>query len=403
MSKGKFAKDNPLSDIIPLEGAFVSSFLSEIPPVYLKVYVYLVYLCYHSEIKSDSIPSIAQYLNCSATDLLGALEYLNKKHLINYTAQPFSYEIQSATVASKHNDAYSSNLLTAYADYFAGIRALLPSRNISNSEYDKARDWIEIFGLSVEAALLLVSHCIESKGTNVSFNHIDAIARMWADEGIVTLDAAESYLQHYQARTHEVSKLLLHLGIKRTPTVDEINLYQNWTNVWGFDLKAIKAACSETTKALTPSLAYLNRILEGLYKLGINDEKNIKAYLLESDNDRRLASAILSQMGERSRAVTSAHLDVIAKYKNAGFKDDVLILIAKLLCEKGMHTFQKYTLKLEELLKENALTSEQISKLFDQTHAVKDGASYKKNTQIFKGRDEKYGENLVDDPDKLEV
>ena len=405
MSKGSFSKDNPLSDIIPIEGAFISSFLSETPPQYVKVYLYLVYLCCHNEIQCDSVISASQYLNITPPELSSALEFLNKKHLINYTLRPFSFEVLSATVASKQNNSYSTNQLNAYADYFAGIRALFPSRSISNSEYDKARDWVEIFGLSVEASLLLISHCIDLKGSNVSFNHIDSVARTWADENITTIDAAESYLQYQQARTHEVAKLLLHLGIKRTPTVDEIKLYQTWTNEWGFDLKAIKAACSETTKALTPSLAYLNRILEGLYALGLNDEKSIKAYLTESDNDRRLVSAILAQLGDRSRSVNDTHIATLTKYKKSGFKDDALILIAKLLCEKGMHTFQKYVSKLEELLSEKAFTTEQIQNAFKQapTNSERKSNTRKVNAQLYMDDDEKYGDDIFDDPDDLEV
>ena len=60
MSAGKFSKDNPLVDLIMLEGQFVSSFLADMPPVFLKVYVYLVYLCNHHEIKADSFSALSQ-------------------------------------------------------------------------------------------------------------------------------------------------------------------------------------------------------------------------------------------------------------------------------------------------------------------------------------------------------
>ena len=400
MPKGKFSTDSPLNDIIHIEGRFVSSFLADMPPVFLKVYVYLVYLCYHPEIKADTIEDVATQTNLSVTDLTESLEYLSNTHLINYTSRPFSFEILSAAHASTQLGAYSTNLLTAYADFFAGIRALFPKRSISNHEYDKARDWVEIFGLSVECALLLVSHCIDQKGSNVSFNYIDTVARSWADQDITTISKAEEYLQLHQARTHEVSKLLLHLGIKRTPTVDEINLYNHWVNDWGFDLKAIKAACQETTKSMNPSLAYINSILETLHNLNLHSEKQIKAYLLENSTDRRLASVILFELGERSRIVTSLHLDEIAKYKNKGFKDDSLILIAKLICEKGMHTFQKYIQKLEELSENNILMPEQIKKHFENT-PIQNTA--KKSSNNFKGRNENYGNDLFDDVSKLEV
>lgn len=399
MAQGKLSKDNPISDVILLEGQFVSSFLSDIPPVFLKVYIYLNYLCYHHEIKADSLTEIANQTNVSLSDLSDALEYLNKNHLINYTSRPFSYEILSAQQAAKQLGAYSVNLLNAYADFFAGIRSLFPNRSISNREYDKARDWVEIFGLSVECAMLLISYCIQEKGSNVSFNYIDSVARAWADQDITTIIKAEEHLHLVHARTHEVSKLLLHLGTKRTPTVDEINLYNHWVNDWGFDLKAIKAACQETTKSLNPNLAYINSILETLHNLNLHSEKQIKAYLLENTTERRLASVILFELGEKSRTVTSLHLDAINSCKKSGFTDDSLILTAKLMCEKGMHTFLKYTQKLDELKLSGLFSIEQIKKSFE---SLPKSTNTKKQND-FKGRDENYGKDLFGDNSKLEV
>ena len=149
MAVGKYSINNPLSDILSIEGAFVSSFVSDMPPMVVKVYLYLVYVCNHPEIQMDSIMQFAQALNCSVSDISNSMEYLSKKHLLNYTIRPFSFEILSASTASKNTGLYNNDSLTAYADYFAGIRALFPEREILNSEYDIARDWIEIFGLSV--------------------------------------------------------------------------------------------------------------------------------------------------------------------------------------------------------------------------------------------------------------
>ncbi len=400
MSAGKFSKDNPLIDLVLLEGQFVSSFLADMPPVFLKVYVYLVYLCNHHEVKADTLSALSQQTNISLNDLSEALEYLSKNHLINYTSRPFAFEVLSAQQAQKYAGAYSTNLLTAYADFFAGIRTLFPSRSITNNEYDKARDWVEIFGLSVECSLLLISHCIEEKGANVSFNYIDSVARSWADQEITTINKAEEYLQLHQARTHEVSKLLLHLGLRRTPTVDEINLYNHWVNDWGFDLKAIKAACQETTKSLNPNFAYINSILETLHNLNLHTEKEIKAYLLENSTERRLVSVILYELGERSRVVSTVQLSTVNEYKKQGFTDEVLILIAKLLCQKGMHTFQKYSAKLEELKNNGITSSEAITKHFEHSNTQ---PQQKKPNNQFKGRDDGYGKNLYGDTSKLEV
>ena len=55
---GKYSANNPLSDIIPLEGTFVSTFLCDMPPITAKIYIYLLYLCNHQEIIVNSLCSV---------------------------------------------------------------------------------------------------------------------------------------------------------------------------------------------------------------------------------------------------------------------------------------------------------------------------------------------------------
>ena len=400
MSTGKYEKDSPLSDLIPIEGAFVSTLLGNMPPLFVKVYIYLLYLCRHGELKINTISSAASAAGCTEKEFCEALEYLNQHFLINYTSRPFTFEIRSAGSAAKNEGAYAPSSLTAYADYFAGIRSLFPGRSISNSEYDKARDWVELYGLSVETALMLIAHCIETKEKSISFSYIDKAALSWANDGIITSDAAEKYLTMYQAKHHEAAKLLLYLGIKRVPTAEEMKLYQKWTNDMGFSYKAILAACSETTKTNNPTFAYINRILETLLSLGLTQEKAIKAYLAESDGDRRLVSAILFELGERVRSVATTHIEKIKEYKASGFQEDALLTAAKLCCEKNIHSFLNYTGQWDTLKENSAFTSAQIAQAFS---AAAPAGESRKASASFSGRTETYGDDMYADLDKLEV
>lgn len=398
---GKFAKGHPLSDIVPVEGAFISSFLFSLPPVYVKVYLYLLYLCVHSDVKADSAAAVASGTDMGEKDVFDALEHLSKRHLINYTAVPFTFEVLSAESAAGMLDPYAADSLSAYADYFTGIRSLFPKRSISNAEYDKARDWVEIYGLTVEAALQLISFCISEKGETISFSYIDKVALSWANDGITTAQATEEYLEIYRAKHHDAAALLRHLGIKRTPTADEMKLYRKWTAEMGFDLAAIKAACSETTKTASPNFAYINRILEGLSRLDLHTAKEIKAYLAESDAERRLASAVLCALGEYPRTVTAMHTDKLKEYKSAGFSDEILILVSRLTCESGAHTFVKYCAKLDMLKEKNIFSSSGILSEFSKKPAkVKDKKGSMDN---YSQRGDSFGDSLYDDPSNMEV
>ncbi len=399
MAAGKFEKDHILNDIIPIEGSVFSVFLPDMPPLFVKVYFYLIYLCCHEEIKLNSAADIAYKLQLTEKDFLAALEHLSQLSLINYTARPFTFEIRSACAAAKNYGAYASNSLSVYADYFAGIRALMPQRSITSSEYDKARDWVEVYGLSPETALMLIAHCTAIKDASISFSYIDKAALSWANNGILTAQDAEEYLTLYSAKTHDAAKLLLHLGIKRVPTADEIALYTKWVSEYGFDLRAIKAACSETTKTAAPSFAYIDRIITSLYNLGLNKENQIKAYLKESDSDRRFASALLYELGERSKTVTSSHVDALKMWRSSGFSDKNLLFAAKLASENGLHSFLRFSQKLNELKDAGRTDAEFITQKFKAAAAP----SAKKASADYLGREESYGDSVYTDINDLEV
>lgn len=397
MASGKYEKNNPLADVSVFEGEFFSSFLPNLNSVCVKAYVYMVYLCTHENKKITTVSKLAQAIGEQEADVVTCLDILNKMHLINYTVHPFSFEICSAVKAKELESAYSFDALNAYSDYFAGIRALLPGRSISPSEYDLARDWIELYGFSVEAALLLISHCIEIKDNNISFKYIDSVALSWANDGITNSEAAEEYITLYQAKHHDAAKLLLHLGIKRVPTAEEVKLYRKWTGEMGFDYKAIIAATSETTKTTNPTFAYIDKIISTLHSLGLTDQKQIKAYLTENSAERRTVSAVLYELGARSKAVSGAHIEALRKYKE--FSAQMLIFIAKKCSAIGYHSFNKYLEFLQTLVDKQLFDENKIIAFFESKpeHSVKNSS---KSSEINRGDD--YG-NVYADVDSLEV
>lgn len=399
MSVGHYEKDNPLADLILVEGTFAAEFLTDLAPTAVKVYLYLLYLCRHPELKLSSASAVAQAAGVSESEFSASIEHLSALKLIRSTEHPFSFEVLSALEAARSKGAYAIGSLTTYADFFTGIRSLFPGRNISTAEYDKARDWVELYGFSVEAALLLITHCIETKDASISFSYMDRVALSWANDGITSAEKAEEYLALYQAKHHDAARLLQYLGIKRTPTVDEMTLYREWTGKMGFDLKAIKAACSELTKTASPNFAYLNRVLQTLAGLGLTSEKEIRAYLAESDNDRRLVSLLLAELGDRSRAVTQTHLDALASLLAAGFAPNALIVLAKTQCEKGFHTFTRFHETAQALAQRQIFDEESIRK---EAETVKKSEPQKTvKSPSFVGRRESYDESLYADPDPL--
>ena len=73
------------------------------------------------------------------------------------------------------------------------------------------------------------------------------------------------------------------LGLRRAATPEELKLVEKWLGEWAFTQEEILAACAETTKSRTPTMAYLDRVLEGRRRGDGERFDGLKAALREMD------------------------------------------------------------------------------------------------------------------------
>ena len=143
-------------------------------------------------------------------------------------------------------------------------------RKVKPSEISMAWEWVKDIGLSPEAVLMLLHHCIGQRGVNFSFRIAERLAVSMKEAGVQSPDDAEAFLQHDQAVHEGTRKTLSRMGKRRLPTDDELALYEKWITDWQFEPQAILDACREMTSG-DPSFKYLDGILNRLHK-----ESNVK-------------------------------------------------------------------------------------------------------------------------------
>ena len=147
--------------------------------------------------------------------------------------------------------------------------------------------------------LMMVQFYISKKSSRLSINYLDKVAESWARDGIDTLQKAEEYIKQYESCYQETIAVLKYLGIHRSPSKAELDLYKKWQDIWGFPLNGILEACKETTKIQSPNMGYLDKILESLHKLGITSQQAIKDYLSSRDSINDKIKEVLLTSGIR--------------------------------------------------------------------------------------------------------
>ncbi|MEG0767105.1 MAG: DnaD domain protein, partial [Clostridia bacterium] len=130
-----------------------------------------------------------------------------------------------------------------YADFNQSLPAQFGTERLLHpQDFQKIYDWLEVLKLPEEVVLMLVSHCIRTRGAKFQFRSADKMAQEWADAGIRTISDAEEMLHRSTRAFDEVRQVLRRLGKRHAPSMDDEALYQKWTTDWEFTLDAILAA-----------------------------------------------------------------------------------------------------------------------------------------------------------------
>ena len=349
MAYCEFPRDFMLFDVTPVENLFLMEHMPHAPGDYVRVYLYGLMLCrYPSE--DASAESVAKALGVKPEDVADAFRYWERAGLVmRLSDKPPRYQYISPQRAmlsggDPQDGAYQ------YRDFFQQLQYLLGAdRLVSPQEQAKAVDWIETLRLPEDVVLLLVEWQVDKahkagKSLRYVFRDMDAVALRWASEDIRDLDSAQEWLKRDGEAAQAARVVLKHMGLRRVPTLDEIQMAEKWVGELGLAKEDIAAACKELTKTANPSFAYLNTVLLRRSKgEGIDHFDEIKKTL-----------AALGAPGMPTEAQAAIYTRLLAK----GFDHAAIVYAAGQCSQKGKKTFEDLERRLDAWQREGITTRE---------------------------------------------
>lgn len=221
-----------------------------------------------------------------------------------------------------------------YHDLIQAVQALFAPRTLTASELRRLYDWVEVFGMDEGAVLELCAYCIgrdeDKPNRRVSMKYMDAVAKGWADAGVVTAEDAKARVAAWREKTSGAQAILKRWRMRRNATEDELALYEKWTDGWGFSAEAVQEACTATPQADRPSFAYLNGILDRLRLSNCMTAQAIRERLESEDEGAQLARLVFARMGLNRGANLTERRQISAFHQETGFPVEALMLAAEL-------------------------------------------------------------------------
>lgn len=319
------------TDSTVISNRFIDEYMQAANDAQLKIYLYLLRMM--SANRPTSISDIADIFNYTEKDVMRALKYWEKNHLLtldcdehkNVTgihlmdfkapaptvSTPAAAPLASVvSISSKLNtidsestvrqedtdlsviqnpeiDTASENIyvkpnytldeLKAFKSDEATSRLLFVAeqylkKTLSANEIRTILFISDKLGFSEDLIDYLIQYCVDHGKKELRY--IEKVAISWAKEGVSTPAQAATLSGKYDKSVYEIMKAL---GKNGTPTKAEISYITRWTREYGFTIDIIFTACERTVLATDKHrFEYADKILNSWHKAGVHCRNDIQ-------------------------------------------------------------------------------------------------------------------------------
>lgn len=320
MSRLTIYQDNYMDSTV-ISNRFIDEYMSAANDAQLKIYLYLIRMM--SARLSTSISDIADRFNYTEKDVMRALKYWEKNHLLSLdydgnknvvgihlmdfaplpapasaapvpsvsmtASAPFasvvpisSRLIPAEAETPQEDDAYAKpnytlDDLKAFKSDEATSRLLFITeqylkKTLSANEVRTMLFISDKLGFSEDLIDYLIQYCVDRDKKDLRY--IEKVAISWAQQGITTPKQAARLAGKYDKSVYAVMQAL---GRSGTPTQTEAAYVTRWTKEYGFTEDVILEACERTVLATDKHrFEYADSILGSWQKAGVHHKNDIQ-------------------------------------------------------------------------------------------------------------------------------
>lgn len=280
--------------VTSISNIFIEKYMLNANGSYVKVYLYFS-KCIQAGENDISVESAADKLESTEKDILRALQYWEKKHLIVLShneygvltgmefVNPNEIEPQSKTTINVTEDVTITNEAEYHQKpieenenfiWTCHVVEKYLNRPLKSGEMQLL---IYLYGkleFSSDLILYLYEYCISLDKTNI--NYIQTVALSWDEKKIKTPEDAQLITANYNTVYNSVSKAF---GLGRQLVTVEKKMVDRWQNNLKMDLSVILEACNRTIlKIQKADFNYADGILKNWYEYHIHTLQDIETY-----------------------------------------------------------------------------------------------------------------------------
>ena len=311
--------NNNYMDSTVLSNLFIDEYMKDANDAQLKVYIYLLRVMNSN--KTTSISDMADLFNHTEKDILRALNYWEKHHLLSLeydsdknivgihmeepagkgaeqnaslapvvsivprtaseTLSDEKISIQEKCSSEKPSvpakPSYSPDEIKTFKNQESTAQLIFImeqylQRPLSASDLNTVLFLSDKLQFSDDLIDYLIQYCVD-RGKK-DFRYIEKVAINWAESGVTTPKEAENHVHRYDKTTYAIMNAL---GKSNAPTPKEVEFITRWTEEYGFETDVIFEACERTVLATeSHRFEYADKILSSWKNAQVHHKADIR-------------------------------------------------------------------------------------------------------------------------------
>ena len=282
---------------------FFSEHLSQIPGDYLKIYLYIIFLCKYC--KDIKINDLSKKLNLPLKTINDGFKFLENNNLIiKKTTGYIIVDLQEATL---HN-LYTPNLtmtkekVEQTAKNKTRVKAIEHINNMyfqgimGPSWYNDIDLWFKKYNFDEQVMIALFDYCYNRSAMHR--NYVQTVAEAWASNNVKTWNDLDKYYNE-QENLNKFKKIIAKkLGKYNGLTQYEEAYIENWVVNFGYDMNIIEIALKRTTLKQNPTFEYINNIITDWHDRNLKAASEVNAFLEQRKKQAKDTKQLKSEVSK---------------------------------------------------------------------------------------------------------
>ena len=341
-----------------IDNIFLQKYLPSGDGIDIKVYLYGLSLATINKEEENSLEKMAIALKLSEERIISAYRYWEEKGLITLSKNlPLTISYNSIKNPVSPTVKYN---VRKYETFVEEVSRLFPEKILSPNEIGEFIELIHTGKMEINAMLLIIKYCLETKKGTASTPYILAVANDWINQGITTEQKVNEHIENLEANSESIRMILKSIGITRQANLDDRQYYIKWTKEYKYNLDAILIAAKAQKRR--GGIERLDRYIEELKNANAFSSEEIASYTKNKEKIYDLAINTTKNLGCYYASMDIVIETYIIPWISLGFSHNALLLIAKFCFIKNVKNLESMKQMVNRffklgLLEENSINS----------------------------------------------